>query len=177
MYNSASTIRQGVKANTDAKVLKAKLALNWTGPYKILPVIPAPPPRPRTVRAREQPPLFGSPFRPARFGRSSACGHRVLQTLRQPPRQREHAQIPTGGADAVRAQQFFQEVPAVPRHSRRRFDSSPTAGGGADHRSSVGTGRGGVMAVLYKTHWAGLSEPSREREIDLRLSRSHILRY
>ena len=24
-----------VKANTDAKVLKAKLALNWTGPYKI----------------------------------------------------------------------------------------------------------------------------------------------
>ena len=31
-YNSASTIRQGVKANTDAKVLKAKLALNWTGP-------------------------------------------------------------------------------------------------------------------------------------------------
>ena len=33
MYKSASTIRQGVKANTDAKVLKAKLALNWTGPY------------------------------------------------------------------------------------------------------------------------------------------------
>ena len=35
IYNSASTIRQGVKANTDA-VLKAKLALNWTGPYKVL---------------------------------------------------------------------------------------------------------------------------------------------
>ena len=32
VYNSASTIRQGVKANTDAKVLKAKLALKWTGP-------------------------------------------------------------------------------------------------------------------------------------------------
>ena len=28
VYNSASTIRQGVKANTDAKVLKAKLAHN-----------------------------------------------------------------------------------------------------------------------------------------------------
>ena len=38
MYNSASTIRQGTKANTDAKVLKAKLVLNWTGPYKILEV-------------------------------------------------------------------------------------------------------------------------------------------
>ena len=82
----------------------------------------------------------GSPFRPARFGRSSACGHRTLQTLRQPPRQRGHAQIPTGGADTVRAQHFFQEVPAVPRYSRRRFDPPPAAGGGADHRSSVGTG-------------------------------------
>ena len=70
----------------------------------------------------------------------SACGDRTLQTLRQPPRQRGHAQIPTGGANALRAQHFFQEVPAILRHSRRRFDSSPTAGGGADHRSSVVTG-------------------------------------
>ena len=29
-----------MKANTDAKVLKANLALNWTGPYKILAVGP-----------------------------------------------------------------------------------------------------------------------------------------
>ena len=40
VYNSASTIRQGVKANTDTKVLKAKPALNWTGAYKILAVDP-----------------------------------------------------------------------------------------------------------------------------------------
>ena len=40
MYNSNCTIRQGGKANTDAKVLKAKLALNRTGPYKILAVGP-----------------------------------------------------------------------------------------------------------------------------------------
>ena len=40
VYNSASTIRQGVRANTDAKVLKAKLVLNWTGPYKVLAVGP-----------------------------------------------------------------------------------------------------------------------------------------
>ena len=38
-------------------------------------------------------------------------------------------------------------------------------------------GRGGVIAVLYKTHWVGLPEPSWEREMDLHLSRSHILRY
>ena len=40
VYNSVSTIRQGVKANTDAKVLKNKLAFNWTGPNKVLAVGP-----------------------------------------------------------------------------------------------------------------------------------------
>ena len=40
VYNYASTIRQGVKANTDAKVLKAKLALSWMGPHKLLAVDP-----------------------------------------------------------------------------------------------------------------------------------------
>ena len=38
MYNSASILRYGVKGNTDSKVVKAKVALNWTGPYKILAV-------------------------------------------------------------------------------------------------------------------------------------------
>ena len=40
VYIPASTIRQGMKANTDAKELKAKLTLNWTGPYKTLAVGP-----------------------------------------------------------------------------------------------------------------------------------------
>ena len=40
VYNSASTIRQGVQVSADAKVLKAKIALNRTGPYQILAVGP-----------------------------------------------------------------------------------------------------------------------------------------
>ena len=35
VYNTAATIRQGGKSGTDAKVLKEKLSLNWTGPFKI----------------------------------------------------------------------------------------------------------------------------------------------
>ena len=42
VYSSASTIHQIVKANADAKILKAKLALNWTDPYKVLAVGPCP---------------------------------------------------------------------------------------------------------------------------------------
>ena len=40
VYNSAFTIRQGLKTNMDAKVFKAKLTLNWTGPHKVLAVGP-----------------------------------------------------------------------------------------------------------------------------------------
>ena len=38
-------------------------------------------------------------------------------------------------------------------------------------------GQSGVIAALYKTHWAGLSEPSWKREMDFHLSRPHVLRY
>ena len=38
-------------------------------------------------------------------------------------------------------------------------------------------GRGGVIAVMYETHWTGLSGPSWEREMDLQLFRHEILRY
>ena len=37
--------------------------------------------------------------------------------------------------------------------------------------------RGGVIAVLYKTHCVRLSEPSWEWEMDLQLSRTHVLSY
>ena len=42
VYNTAATIREGAKAGTDAKVLKTRLSLNWTGPFKILAVGPSP---------------------------------------------------------------------------------------------------------------------------------------
>ena len=38
-------------------------------------------------------------------------------------------------------------------------------------------GRGGVTAVMYETHWTGLSGPSWEREMDLQLFCYDILRY
>ena len=43
MYNTAAIICQGTKADTDPNVLKAKLSLNWTGPYKVLAVGPCNP--------------------------------------------------------------------------------------------------------------------------------------
>ena len=75
--NSASTLRQGVKANTNAKVLKAKLALNWTGLYKVLELVPAP----LLVLTAETPP---SPTRCVRHVNSPwVIGHGCV-TLLQP---------------------------------------------------------------------------------------------
>ena len=37
--------------------------------------------------------------------------------------------------------------------------------------------RGGVISVMHKTHWLGLSEQSWGREMDLQHFRNHILRY
>ena len=38
-------------------------------------------------------------------------------------------------------------------------------------------GRGGIIAVMYETHWTGLSGPSWERKMDLQLFRHEIFRY
>ena len=42
IYNTAATIRQGLQKSVDNKVLKEKLSLNWTGPFKILAAGPSP---------------------------------------------------------------------------------------------------------------------------------------
>ena len=41
VYNTAATIRQGWRKGADDKVLKEKLSLNWTGPFKIVAVGPS----------------------------------------------------------------------------------------------------------------------------------------
>ena len=42
-YNTATTICQGAQTDTGGKVLKAKLSLNWPGPYEVLAVGPCTP--------------------------------------------------------------------------------------------------------------------------------------
>ena len=128
MSNSTSTIRQGVKANTDAKVLKAKLALNWTRPYKALAV--------GRCSAAETP--AGLPLGrnllyldfPSDLPGSDACWRVAIE--------RDKVPTPTTAGTYRRGCRStcstnLPRIPAVPRHSRRRFDSPTSAGGGADH--------------------------------------------
>ena len=177
MYNSTSTILQGVKANTDAKVLKAKLALDWTGPYKILAVGPC--------SAVETP--AGSPLGsnllyfdiPYDLPGSDARRRVAIQSCK-PCANRHNSEdmpkyLPAGLTQYV-LNRFSKRSP--PYHVTQDNVSTPLQRLEVEQitgHQSV-RGRGDVIAVLYKTYWAGLSEPSWEREMDVHLSCSHILR-
>ena len=49
VYNTTATIDQGAKTDRDAKVLKAKLSLNWRAPSRSSQLAPVPPLTPRTA--------------------------------------------------------------------------------------------------------------------------------
>eukprot|EP00904_Undaria_pinnatifida_P007854 jgi/Undpi1/4199/HiC_scaffold_16.g07566.m1 len=178
VYNSASTIRQGVKANTDAKVLKAKLALNWTGPYKVLAVGPC--------SAAETP--DGSPLGsnllyldlPSDLPGSDARRRVAIERCKPCANPHDSGDMPKylpAGLTQYVLNKFSKKSP--PYHVTQDDVSTPLQRLEVEQitgHQSV-RGRGGIIAVLYKTHWAGLSEPSWEREMDFHLSRSHILRY
>ena len=170
--SSASTIRQGVKANTDAKVLKAKLALNWTGPYEILTDGPC---------SAAEPP-DGSPLGsnlldldlPSDLLDSDARRRVAIERCKPCANPHDSGDMPKylpAGLTQYVFNNFSKKSP--PYHVTQDDVSTPLQRLEVDqitgHRSV--RGRGGVIAVLYKTHWAGLSEPSWEREMDLHLSR------
>ena len=98
-----------------------------------------------------------------------------MQALRQPTRQQRHAHSPAGGADPVCPQQLFQEVPSVSRHPRRCFDSFTASRGGKDFRTPVRPRTRWCYCGTIQDALGGT--PSWERDMDLHLSRSHILRY
>ena len=178
VYNSASTIRLGVKENIDAKVLNAKLALNWTGPYQILAIGPC--------SAAETP--DGSPLGsnllyldlPSDLSGSDA--RRRVANKRCKPCANPHdcrympKYLPAGLTQYVLNKLSKKSSPCHVTHNDlstplQRLEVEQITG----HQSVWG--RGGAIAVLYKTRWAGLSEHSWAREMDLHLSRSHTLRY
>ena len=177
-HNSASTIRQGVKANTDAKVLKAKLALNWPDRYKILAVGPC--------SAAETP--DGSPLGsnllfldlPSDLPGSDARRRVAIKRCKPCANPHDSGDMPKylpAGLTQYVLNVFCKNPPT--NHVTQDDVSTPLQRLEVEHITGHQPiqGRGGIIAVLYKTHWAGLSESSWEREIDLHLSTPHILRY
>ena len=178
IYNTAATIRQGLPKGADIKVLKEKLSLNWTGPFKILAVGPAPaadtpdgrplgdkllyfdlpsnlsgpPAKPRVTVARCKP--CDNPYDADDIPRHLPAGltQYVLHAFatKSPP-----YHVTT---DDVSTPPILIDVAKITGHQCVR-------------------GRGGAIAVLYETHWNGILRPTWERELDLQAFRHLILAY
>ena len=174
VYNSESTIRQGARSGTDDKVLKAKLSLLWTGPFKILAVGP-------TAKAPDGRPLADKLlFLDLPSDLPGKDSKRRVSVARCKPCSNPHdtADIPRFlPAGLTRYVLNDNLLKSPPYHVTgedvfsERLEVKQIVG----HQTV--RGRGGVLAVLYKTLWSGLSLPSWEREMDLQRFRRHILQY
>ena len=178
IYNTAATIRQGLRKSADNKVLKEKLSLNWTGPFKILAAGPSPAAdtpdgrplgdkllyldlpsnlsgpaaKPRVTVARCKP--CANPYDADDIPRHLPAGltQYVLHAFatKSPP-----YHVTT---DDVSTPPILIDVAKITGHQCVR-------------------GRGGAIAVLYETHWNGILRPTWEREMDLQTFRHLILAY
>ena len=167
-----------IAENADNKVLKEKLSLNWTGPFKILAVDPSsaadtpdgrplgdkllyldlpsnlsgPAAKPRVTVARCKP--CANPYDADDIPRHLPAGltQYVLHAFatKSPP-----YHVIT---DDVSTSPILVDVAKITGHQCVR-------------------GRGSAIAVLYETHWNGILRPTWERELDLQAFRHLILAY
>ena len=146
-----------MKANTDAKLLKAKLALNRTGPYKILEVDPC--------SAPETP--DGSPLEsnflyldlPSDLPGSEARRRVAIERCKPCANPHDSGGMPKY-LPAGLTQYVLNNVSKTspPYHVTQDDVSTPLQRLGVEQITGDQSvrGRDGVIAVPYKTHWAGL---------------------
>ena len=176
VYNTASTIRNGTKADKDAKVLKTKVTLNWMGAFKILAVGSSPAeatPDGHSLAAK-------LPFLDLPNDMPGADAPCRVSVVRRKPCANPHNSsdlprfLPAGATPYVLSN-YTNKYP--PYHVTEDDVTVPIERLAVEkitsHRSV--RGRGGVIAVLYETHWKGLLQPSWDREMNLQhLSLIHI---
>ena len=178
VHNSASTVRQGAKKGTDATVLKTKLSLNWNGPFKILAVGPT-----AAFDTPDNRPLQGKllfldlpsdlPGRDSKprvsVKRCKPC-HNPDDTCDIPKHLPADLTTYVLTASAAKSPPYHVTLDDITPPPERLEVEQITG-------HQLVRGRGGVIAVLYETHWTGLLSPSWERELDLQHFRRHILLY
>ena len=176
--NPVATIRQGARKDTDTIVLNTKLSFNWIGPFKILAVGPALASAVPDGRLLHDKHLYldlpsGMP------GRDSKPRVSVLRckSCRNPD---DIHDIPKHLlADLTKYVLSSFSTKSPPFHVTLDDIFPPPKRLEVDQISGhqLVRGRGGVLVVMYETHWPGLLSPSWEHEQDLQHHRLHTLRY
>ena len=152
VYNTAATIRQGTKTDTDVKVLKVKLSLNWTCPNKVLavrPCTPADTPDGSPLGAKVLYWIYPSTC-PARI-LAGAFLYNAASPVPTPATMATCRSI-SHRVDAIRARQYLQE--SLPYRVTQDDVSIPLQR--LEEENITGhqsvRGRGAVIAVMYETH-------------------------
>ena len=180
VYNTcaqASTtkfLKKRLRKGVVNKVLKEKLSLNWTGPFKIVAVGPslaAKRPLGDKLLYLDLPSNLSGPAAKPRVtvARFKPCANPYDED--DMPRH-----LPAGLTQYV-LHAFATQSP--PYHVTTDDIATPPIL--IDVAKTTGhqcvRGRGGAIAVLYETHWDSLLRPTWERELDLQAFRHHILSY
>ena len=178
IYNTAATICLCAKKDTDATILKTKLSSDWSGPFKILDVGPAPASAVPDGRALHGKLLYF--YLPSDMpGRDSK---RHVSVVRCKPCRNPgdiHDLLKNLPADLTKFVLNSFSTKSPPFNVTLDDISPPPERLEVEQITGhkLVCGRGGVLAVLYETHWAGFLSLSWERERDLQHHRLHILRY
>ena len=176
VYNTAATIRQGLRKSADNKALKEKLSLNWTGPFKILAIGPSsaadtPDGRPLGDKLLylDLPSNLSGPAAKPRVtvARCKPCANPY--DADDIPRH-----LPAGLTQYV-LHAFAAKSPSY--HVPTDDVSTPLNRCHYITGHQCVRGRGGATAVSYETHWNGILRPTWERELDLQAFRHLILAY
>ena len=177
VYNTAATIRQSANPDTDAKILKAKLSPNWTGPYKVLTVGSCSSAGTSDGSTLEVKLVYLD--LPSDMPGADARWRVSVQRCKPCANPHDRGDwpkcLPAGLTQCV-LNNFSKQYP--PWHVYQDDVSTPL------QRLEVVKitghqlvqGRGGVNAVMHEAHWTGLFRPSWERERELQLSRHEIMR-
>ena len=173
IYNLQATVSQGVSEHNSHLV--AKLSLNWTDPYKILVVGPDLGPDDRPVADKTLYLDFPTDIR-GKDQKKRVYVDRCKMCHNPSDNSDIPRYLPAGLSKYV-LHSFTEKPP--PFHPTT--EDVVKSGIPVDIEKITGhqlvRGRGGKLAVMYETHWEGLSSITWEREIDLKNFLRHILEY
>ena len=179
VYNSKLAVRQSIGDEDEReRVLKSKLSLNWSGPFKVLRVGPcasAPDGQPvgEKLLYLELPPGLRGP-----------SAKRRVSVMRCKPCVNPHdtedrpRHLPAGFTEYVLASVSEKSPPfhVTDDDVESTLDVERLELDVIVAHQFI-RGWGGRISVLYETRWVGLSSTSWEREADLQRSRRSILAY
>ena len=175
VYNNVTAVQQ---TKDDERALKSKLSLNWTGPFKVLRVGPAP-------SAPDGKPVGDKLlYLDLPSGLRGVNAKRRVSVMRCKPCVNPHdvddrpRHLPAGFTEYVLARTSRKSPPFhATEDDVESFIEVERLEVDLIVAHQFVRGSGGKIAVLYETRWIGLTSSSWERETDLRRFRTAILRY